>query len=142
MKIEKNRHMMIMYSLVHAPGPLTAQQLGELSKASVRTVKSDVAYLNRELSRYSEARITSHKARGYMVEADDPDELRKLISELDVMYSLFYNRSIENVNRRMYILQRLLTDEYVTADEISDQLYLTKSALRRDYAWAIRFLKS
>lgn len=142
MKIEKNRHMMIMYNLVHAPGPLTAQQLGELSKASVRTVKSDVAYLNKELSRYSEARIVSHKARGYMVEADDPDELRKLISELDIMYSLFYNRSIESVNRRMYILQRLLTDEYVTADEISEQLYLTKSALRRDYAWTIRFLKS
>ncbi|MBQ1342422.1 MAG: HTH domain-containing protein, partial [Erysipelotrichaceae bacterium] len=142
MKIEKNRHMMIMYSLVHAAGPLTAEQIGEASRASVRTVKSDIAYLNKELSRYSEARIVSHKAKGYMVEADDPDEIRKLISELDIMYSLFYNRSIENVNRRMYILQRLLTDEYVTTEEISERLFLTKSALRRDYAWAIRFLKS
>ena len=44
MKIEKNRHMMIMYSLVHAAGPLTAEQL---------------AYLNKELSRYSEARIVN-----------------------------------------------------------------------------------
>ena len=39
MKIEKNRHMMIMYSLVHAAEPLTAKQLGEASRASVRTVK-------------------------------------------------------------------------------------------------------
>ena len=59
MKIEKNRHMMIMYSPVHAAGPLTAEQIGEASRASVRTVKSDIAYLNKELSRYSEARIVN-----------------------------------------------------------------------------------
>ena len=143
MKIEKNRHMMIMYNLVHATGPLTAEELGDLSRSSVRTVKSDIAYLNEELSEYfSSIRISSHKAKGYVLEARDQEEYKSLMNEMTIMYSLFYNRSIENVNRRMYILQRLLTDEYVTTDEISEQLYLTKSALRRDYAWAIRFLKS
>lgn len=36
MKIEKNRHMMIMYSLVHAAEPLTAEQIGEASRAPER----------------------------------------------------------------------------------------------------------
>lgn len=142
MKIEKNRHMLIMYNLIEANHPLTAEELGVLSMSSVRTVKSDIVMLNRELAENGSVRIVSHKAVGYTIEADDPDEFRKLRDEFSIMYSLFYNRSIEGINRRMYILQRLLTDEYVTAEEISEKLFLTKSALRRDYAWAIRFLKS
>ncbi|MBQ1522574.1 MAG: HTH domain-containing protein [Erysipelotrichaceae bacterium] len=142
MKIEKNRHMLIMYNLIEANHPLTAEELGVLSMSSVRTVKSDIVMLNRELAENGSVRIVSHKAVGYTIEADDPDEFRKLRDEFSIMYSLFYNRSIEGINRRIYILQRLLTDEYVTAEEISEKLFLTKSALRRDYAWAIKFLKS
>ena len=142
MKIEKNRQMLIMYNLVHASGPVTAEELAVLSMSSVRTVKSDIVFLNESLSEAGTVRIMSHKARGYTIETENRDDLNRLTDELNIMYSLFYNRSIEGINRRMYILQRLLTDEYVTAEEISEKLYLTKSALRRDYAWAIRFLKS
>ena len=142
MIIEKNRHMILMYNLVHASGPLTAEELADLTMSSVRTVKSDVVALNQQLACINSTRIVSHKAKGYTVEAENPDDLIEIASELDIMYLLFYNRSIEAVNRRMYIVQRFLTDEYVMAEDICAELFLSKSALRRDFARAIEFLKS
>ena len=49
MKIEKNRHLIILDALTKASESMTAEQLALLSRSSVRTVKNDLKLLNRQL---------------------------------------------------------------------------------------------
>ena len=142
MKIEKNRHMLILYHLTRAEETLTAEVLARLSKSSIRSVKNDIVFLNAELEKEKIARIVSYKAKGYRLEVLDEDNYKDFYTNVFVLHSLFYNRSIESVNRRLYILKRFLVDEYVKIDDLCEKLYLSRSALRNDIAWAIKFLES
>ena len=142
MKLEKNRHMVILDTLIHADKAVTAEQLAKVSRSSVRTVKNDIVYLNSVLQREKSAAIISLKAKGYEIRALEKDRYDGLVNDIAVARSLFYNRSIERVNRRIYILQRSLIDDYFRAEAIAEELYLTRSSLSRDFAWAARFLES
>ena len=142
MKLEKNRHMMILKTLISAEEAVTAEQLAKVSGSSVRTVKNDIAYLNSALKRENSAAIVSLKAKGYVIRSLEDDNYKKLINEVEVASALFFNRSIEIVNRRMYILQRALIDDYFRPEQIAEDLYLSRSSLSKDFAWAFRFLES
>ncbi|MBQ5555372.1 MAG: HTH domain-containing protein, partial [Erysipelotrichaceae bacterium] len=63
MKIEKNRHLLILDGLLQSDGPITAQQLAFLSDSSTRTVKQDIPLLSLQMEKEKIARIVSRKAR-------------------------------------------------------------------------------
>ena len=142
MRIDKNRHMIILHTLNHADEPVTAEQLAHLSMSSLRTVKSDIAYLSSVLEKENTARIVSYKAKGYKIEPIDDKNYRSYYSNIDVLNSLFHGKSIESENRRLYILQRLLIDEYVKIDSLAEDMYLSRTSLSKDFNWAVRFLES
>lgn len=142
MRIDKNRHMIILHTLNHADEPVTAEQLAHLSMSSLRTVKSDVAYLSSVLEKENTARIVSLKAKGYKIEPIDEDNYRSYYSNIDVLNSLFHGKSIESESRRLYILQRLLIDDYVKIDSLAEDMYLSRSSLTKDFNWAVGFLES
>ncbi|MBQ6335055.1 MAG: HTH domain-containing protein [Erysipelotrichaceae bacterium] len=142
MKLEKYRHIMILRTLISDPEPVTAASLAKLTKSSLRTIKNDITQLNKLCLAEGSARIKSYKAKGYKIVAEDEKKYKELCSSIEVSYSLFYGRSVESINRRMYILQRFLVDESVKIEELCEKLYLSRSSIRKDIIWAKRFLSS
>ena len=142
MKIAKNRHMMILHTLINTEGPVTAATLAHLSRASLRSIKNDVVELNDSLRKQDGVEIVSLKAKGYQLKVLDENAFQELSTYVNALYAMFHNRSIETVNRRLYILQRLMVDEYVKIDELAEELYLSRSSLSKDFSWAVSFLES
>ncbi len=142
MRLEKYRHIIILRKLFEAKEPLTAEELSRAAKTSLRTVKSDILYLNSLSEREGIFSIDSYKAKGYQVRIRDEKGFKELQNNVDILYSLFYGKNVESVNRRIYILQRFLTDEFVLIDDLCEELYISRSSLRKDIAWANKFLES
>ena len=142
MRLEKYRHIIILRSLFEAKEPLTAEELSRSAKTSLRTVKSDILYLNSLSEQEGIFSIVSYKAKGYRIKVRDEEAFKELQNNVDILHSLFYGRNVESVNRRIYILQRFLTDEFVLIDDLCEELYISRSSLRKDIAWANKFLES
>ena len=142
MNIEKNRHLIILDRLTKASKPVTAEQLADLSRSSIRTIKSDVNLLREQLEKEEIATIDSFKAKGYMINPIHEWTYTKFLMNLEAMMRVFYNRSIEETNRRMYIVQRILAEEELKIDDICDALFISRSAISRDIEWATAFLNS
>ena len=142
MQISKNRHIMILYYLARNAEFATAETLAHFSQSSTRTVKDDIPYLNKQLKEENIGEIEAIKGKGYRLRSFGGTEYDEFYTRINVLYSMFHNRSIESINRSLYILKRLLMDEYVLIDDLAEELYLSRSAIRNDMAWAIRFLES
>ncbi len=142
MKIEKYRHIIILRTLIKAKEPVTANILAKLTNSSLRTIKSDIAHLNALCDEEGIARIRSYKAKGYRIDVKDETKYKEFSDSIDVLSSMYYGRSVEAVNRRMYIVQRFLVDDYVKIEDLCDELYMSRSSIRKDISWASRFLKS
>lgn len=142
MRLEKLRHIIILKALLETDVPLTASSLASLSRSSLRTVKDDIAYLNSLCVKENILEIRSLKAKGYLVAVKDSDRYMDLRDDVEVLHSLFYGKSVEGVNRRMYILQRFLSDDHVKIEDLSEKLYISRSSIRKDVAWTRRFLNS
>ena len=142
MKIEKNRHLIILHTLANTDEAVTSDVLANLSLSSLRTIKNDINYLNNNLIKEGIGKIESYKAKGYRLKAIDEDKYNEFYRSITVLYTLFHNRSIESTNRRIYILKRLLVSDNVKIEDIADELFLSRSSLRNDMAWSIRFLES
>ncbi|MBR4471931.1 MAG: HTH domain-containing protein [Erysipelotrichaceae bacterium] len=142
MKIEKNRHIIIFKTLIEGNDPVTAETLAKLTKSSLRTIKNDIAHLDSQCVKEEILHIRSFKAKGYAIEILDEKNYEEFVHDITVLSSLFYGRNVESVNRRLYILQRFLVDEYVKIEDLCDELFLSRSSIRKDITWASRFLAS
>ncbi len=76
MRLEKYRHIMILNALCKADAALTAEELSELTKSSLRTIKSDIVELN-PLCKEEGFSIRSYKAKGYQIEVHDEKEYKR-----------------------------------------------------------------
>ena len=63
MKIAKNRHMMILHTLINSEGPVTAETLAHLSRASLRSIKNDIVELNDSLRKQDGVEIVSSMSK-------------------------------------------------------------------------------
>lgn len=142
MKITRNRHLHILNALLEAEEALSSNELANRSDSSIRTVKQDIIELNSELAKDGAVRILFLKSKGYRIEILDAEKYQSLKTRLSVMMVLYQKISIESMNRSLYILQRLLTDEYINMDELSDFFYLSKASLRDDFHRSVQFLGS
>ena len=142
MKFEKNRYLVIMKELAERTGAVTSEELAKKAMVSPRTIKSDISYLNHLLADEQSAQIVSFKARGYQLKSLDDDRFKRLHEEVNIQYMLFQSHSIERINRQLYILQSLLTYKYVKLETVCDTLFVSRSALADDIAWATKFLLS
>jgi hypothetical protein len=142
MKFEKNRYLLIMKELSDRNVAVTSEELARKAMVSVRTIKSDISYLNSITENDGSAKIVSIKAKGYILKALDDDRYKKLCSDINIQYTLFQSRSIERTNRELYILQSLLSEKYVKLETICDTLFLSRSAIAEDISWTKNFLFS
>lgn len=142
MKFEKNRYLVIMKELAERTEPVTSEELAKKAMVSPRTIKSDISYLNHLLEDEQSAVIVSLKARGYQLEPLNADRFKRLHEEVNIQYTLFQSHSIERINRQLYILQSLLTFKYVKLEQVCETLFVSRSAIAEDIAWATKFLLS
>ncbi|MBO7697399.1 MAG: helix-turn-helix domain-containing protein, partial [Erysipelotrichaceae bacterium] len=142
MKIEKNRHLMILDGLMKADSEITAEKLADISDSSIRTVKQDIIYLNENLKKENIARISSLKAKGYVLEPLDEEKFAKLQEDVLIMLRMYYNRPIETMDRRLYIIHSFLAQDEVSLEQICEKLYLSESSVRKEIEWVRSFLAS
>lgn len=93
--------MLIMDPLIQSDKPLTAEKLAVLSRSSIRTIKSDIVYLNKLLNEEKIVKIVSSRAKGYEIEIINKEEFKILADEIQAMKRLYFNRDIEEINRRL-----------------------------------------
>lgn len=142
MIIEKNRHMEELIRLLDATAPLTAEELATEVDSSVRTVKSDIKYLNDELEATEGCRILSHKGKGYSICILDEEKTAQLRHRLEVYQALFGYRSILETNRWLFIAQTLLSCRKIKKEMICETLYLSESGIAPSLNRACEFLES
>lgn len=129
----KKRTLQLFYILASNPNEYhTSKKLSEMVRVTDRTIKGDI----RELSNLAYdlgARIISHKGRGYCLEVEDEDVFKNAYEQLE--YHFYSNYINENVteNRVIDILRLLVSsDEYLTVDDIADEIFVAKSSIREE----------
>lgn len=143
MRIGKNRHLTILYTLIHSQDVfVSSEQLAEKTMSSVRTVKSDIAMLAGALKEENIAVIESRRSQGYRLIPLDEKQFAAFEESVQIHRILFQYRSIEEMNRRLYILQNQLAYGSIKIDDLADKLYVSRSSLTKDMAWASKFLNS
>lgn len=109
MIIEKNRYVNELQLLFNSTSEITAETLATYTDSSVRTVKNDIKYLNEELKKADGCQIYSHKGKGYSILVFDEEKAEALKHKIDVLNSLFGDRSIIDTSRWLFLVQKLLT---------------------------------
>lgn len=143
MRIEKNRHLAILYTLVKSQNDfISSEELAEKTMSSVRTVKSDIAMLNGALKAEHIGSIESRRSQGYRFISGDSDAFKRFEDTLQIQHILFRTRTIEEMNRRLYIIQNLLASGSARIDDMAEALYLSRSSMSKDVTWAEAFLNS
>jgi hypothetical protein len=142
MHILKNRHLTILTLLLKTEQPITSQELADAAMASVRTVKNDIHFLDSELQAENIAKIRSYKARGYQLEPLDQQKFDEEFKHIRVMSSYFRSHSIEHTMRKLYIIQKLLANDYVKLDDLCEQLYIARSTITEDMNQATKYIES
>lgn len=142
MKITKGRHLSILFAIMNHDGVVTSDDLADFSLSSARTVKSDIAELNDELSKEEIAHIISTRSKGYYLEPIDTAKYLAFKEMVLKEYGFFRNEDMEKIARRIMMAQNLLYHEYTLVDDLADQLFLTKSAIKNDLAWVTSFFAS
>lgn len=142
MVIDKNRHLIILHQLINASSPVASVRLAQLTLVTAKTVKYDISLLNEKLKAEKIAEIVSYKGKGYTLLPLNEKKFNEFKLSLTEMHILFQDENIEVINRRLYILQKLLSDEHVKTEDLVEELYTSKSVITGDLAWVNRFLQS
>lgn len=142
MKITKGRHLSILFAIMNHDGVVTSDDLADFSLSSARTVKSDIVELNEDLMKENIAQIISTRSKGYYLESLDTNKFAQFKEMVMKEYGFYKNEDLEKISRRIMIAQNLLCNEYTLVDDLADQLFLTKSAIKNDLAWVTAFFAS
>lgn len=143
MRIERNRHLTILITLFKSGDTyVSSQDLALKTMASIRTIKSDVSYLNNSLRYEQIAMIESKQSRGYRLVPLDSVKFSAFIEQLHIYQILFRYRTIEEMNRRICIIQNILAHETVKIDDVAEIMFLSRTAIAKDVSWAVRYLES
>ena len=142
MKIEKNRHLLILDALFSNESKITAEKLALISRSSVRTIKSDLVYLKKQLAEEGIADLISFRGKGYQIKPIDKERYDKLSVDVEAMKRIYYNRAIEETDRRLYIIQRILTEEHILIDDVCESLFVSRSSISKDMERITSFLKT
>ena len=117
MIIDKNRHLVILYQLISESKPVSSAKLAQLTLVTSKTIKYDISTMNAKLKEEYIAEIISYKSKGYKIVPLNEQKYNEFKSSLIEMHILFEDTNIEAMNRRLYILQKLFTDEFVKTDD-------------------------
>lgn len=143
MKLEKNRHVIIALYIISNERPCTSDELAERCQTSSRTIKSDMAYIG-DVFKENGALLISKKSEGYSYEVTNADLFAKFTNSVYFMMHYYvHNADMPSTSKLLYILRRILAcDDFVKLDDIAYELYISRSAMKKEMFQATEFLAS
>lgn len=130
---ERKRILELFFILTeHCDDYINSSALAEKVNVSDRTIKSDIKDLER-FALASGSHIEAKKGQGYRLIVDDRQKYEPVRDQLQFYFGMFGSIQAMRRTRVNDIVRRIICEEnYMTLDEIADELYLTRSALRED----------
>lgn len=137
-----NRTQQILLQLVRAEGPLTAQEIASRIGVCARTVRSEIPAITRELERAG-ATLVARRNYGYRIQVHDDALFGEFCQQLSIKSMQIAQASYDETTRMLFICRSIMgSPEGVRIDELSEQLSLTRSALREPLRRATSFFES
>ena len=137
-----DRQLSILYLLLDKKTWVTSKQLADFSASSVRTIKSEITKVNEILMKENLMHIDAVTGQGYKLEKRAQIDFTDFENRIKSEYSFYKKYGVVKMSRRLHIMQRLLSSESVKIDDIADELYVSKSAIKHDMRWVGEFLAS
>lgn len=130
MQLLKERQQKILKQLLTADSQFTTNQLADKLDVSARTIRSDIKAINCWLEDTYGGKIKTKPRVGVWLEMGNKD--RELLKEeLEFGPNTFSPDSKEG--RIVYIIKRLLeTDERLTATQLAEELYVSRTTINHD----------
>lgn len=143
MRLEKNRHIQIALHFMHNGRMITSEELASLTKASARTIKSDIAIINDALQENG-CRILSKKSEGYQLVVTDQGRYEAYKTQLEIINH--YSDSDQELSymlRVSEIIRELLSsNDYTNIDELAEKMYMSRSTIKQDLQKVRKYLES
>lgn len=118
------RQKKLLHIMQGTDGFITGNVLARQLNVSPRTIRSDIAEINRTLAPYH-AQILSERSKGYLYSASEP-ELIETMNQID--YAFFTKD-----DRVRYLAFRLcLSDEPLDIYDLEDEMYVSHTTLEHD----------
>lgn len=135
------RYREILNIILNTDGCVAGNELAKLCNVSIRTIRIDIKKINSLLEEYN-IEIDSSVKRGYYL----TEESKKLLKENDIIGSVWdqeYIAQVPNIpeERRMYILLKLTMKEYISIEELVNNLYVSTSTVNNDVNSIKKWLK-
>ncbi|MDR3598324.1 HTH domain-containing protein [Clostridium sp.] len=135
------RYREILNVILNTDGCITGNELAKLCNVSIRTIRIDIKEINNLLEEYN-IKIKSIVKKGYYL----TESCKMLLKENDIIRSVWDHAYIEQVpntpfERQMYILLKLTMKEYLSVEELIDNLYISASTVNNDINAIKKWLK-
>lgn len=135
------RHREILSCILNTDGFINGSELASVCSVSVRTIQLDIKEINKLLKEYN-AQINSEVKKGYYITEKSKEIIRKnnIISTV-FDYEYIKEKPVTPVERQIYIMAKTTVKDYVTAEELEDNLYVSVSTINKDIISAAEWLK-
>ncbi|MDW2797940.1 helix-turn-helix domain-containing protein [Clostridium boliviensis] len=138
----KRRQESIIYQLAVSEGPLTTDELARRLSVSARTIKYEMIEVRSVLPKYG-AELFAKRNEGYSIRVRDRELFDRYIEPLSLQSGLTNNFGSDDNARFLYIARKLVSSSrYAKIEDIADELYLSRSAIREAVNSVMNFLKS
>ncbi|RFZ78830.1 HTH domain-containing protein [Lacrimispora amygdalina] len=138
----KRRQESIIYQLAVNEGPLTTDELAKRLSVSARTIKYEMIEVKSILPKHG-AELFAKRNGGYSIVVKDRELFDRYFEPLSLQSSLTNNFGSDDNARFLYIARKLVSSSrYAKLEDIADELYLSRSAIREAVNSVMNFLKS
>lgn len=138
----KRRQESIIYQLAVSEGPLTTDELAKRLSVSSRTIKYEMIEVKSILPKYG-AELFAKRNGGYSILVKDRELFDRYFEPLSLQSSLTNNFGSDDNARFLYIARKLVSSSrFAKLEDIADELYLSRSAIREAVNSVMNFLKS
>ncbi len=138
----KRRQESIIYQLAVNEGPITTDELAKRLSVSARTIKYEMIEVKSILPKYG-AELFAKRNGGYSILVKDRELFDRYFEPLSLQSSLTNNFGSDDNARFLYIARKLVSSSrFAKLEDIADELYLSRSAIREAVNSVMNFLKS
>jgi len=127
--------------ILNTDGYITGNELAKLCNVSVRTIRIDIKEINNLLEEYN-IKVDSEVKKGYYLSEDSKEVvMRNNIIRAVLDYEYIIETPNTPFDRRMYILLKLTTKDYILINELIEELYVSESTISNDIIYIKKWLK-
>ncbi len=138
----KRRQESIIYQLAVSDRPLTTDELAKRLSVSSRTIKYEMTEV-RERLRGIGAELIAKRNEGYSLHVIDSESFKRYLEPIGLQSSLANNFGSDDNARFLYIARKLVSSSrFSRLEDIANELFLSRSAIREAVNHAMNFLKS